>query len=65
MRDRAKEYQGNRSLREEKDDRWRTKGGPHIKPHHHEPEVCPACGGTGEVGGDFNVCGRCGGTGEE
>lgn len=46
------------------------KAGPMAHAPHHEPEVCPACGGRGigydpqNTGDALVQCGTCGGEGE-
>lgn len=57
--------QGGKTLDNEgEDDRWRIKGGAHKREDLDPPEVCDACGGTGQVK-EFEVCTVCGGLGEK
>jgi len=66
----------NKSLSNEVDDTWRSKGHSHINDTKYTPELCHTCGGVGRI--PFKVCNqstgyfiqndyectRCGGTGE-
>ena len=58
----------NRRIEDELDDRWRNKGGSHIKDKSYVPKVCPVCKGNGTVWNisqdTFIECTQCLGIGE-